>query len=148
MQNNYNNTEVTTMNTQQRGICPQTYEEYLETMTAYNFNPLKQDQWERRQIELHGYFKKSEVTTMNNLDEKDTAILAEREAAFNNHKGPRVGDFVRMLDYSIQRFSYDWGKDIQTTNGGSFYLDSNGLASFSGGLNPAIMKDTLEPIGA
>lgn len=50
------------MNTQQKEICPQTYEEYLETMKAYNFYPLKQDQWERRQIELHGYFKKSEVT--------------------------------------------------------------------------------------
>lgn len=85
---------------------------------------------------------------MNNLDEKDTLILAEREAAFNNHKGPRVGDFVRMLDGGVQRFSHDWDYDnsIQTTNGGSFYLDSSGHASFSGGLNPAIMKDTLEEI--
>jgi hypothetical protein len=81
---------------------------------------------------------------MNNLDEKDTKILAERGAAFNNHKGPRVGDFVRMLDGSVQRFSHDWGKDIQTTDGGSFYLGYSGLASMSGGLNPAIMKETLE----
>ena len=81
---------------------------------------------------------------MNNLDEKDTAILAKRGAAFNSHKGPRVGDFVRMLDYSVQRFSHDWGKDIQTTNGGSFYLRSDGRVSFSGGLNNAIMKETLE----
>ena len=39
----------------------QTYEEYLETMKAYHFIPLKREGWERIQIGLHGSFKESET---------------------------------------------------------------------------------------
>jgi hypothetical protein len=82
-------------------------------------------------------------------DQNNLKILAEREAAFNSHEGPRVGDYVHMLNGTLQRFSHDWGKDIQTTDGrfgSSFYLDKAGYAEFSGGLNPAIMKNTLEQL--
>lgn len=83
---------------------------------------------------------------INASDKNNLKILAEREAAFNSHEGPRVGDYVHMLDGTLQRFSHDWGKDIQTTDGRfgtSFYLDRAGYAEFSGGLNPAILKSKL-----
>lgn len=80
---------------------------------------------------------------MNKLDEKDTQILVDRETEFNKRTGPRVGDFVKMLDGTIQRFSHDWGDDIQTSNGGSYHISKSGYVDMSGGLNRAIMKDKL-----
>jgi hypothetical protein len=80
------------------------------------------------------------------FDEKDSAILAKREALFNAHPGPRVGDYVQFPDHHVERFSHDWGDSIQTTDGlygQSFYLDRTGYADFSGGLNPAIAKAEL-----
>jgi hypothetical protein len=58
--------------------------------------------------------------------------------------GPRIGDFIFMKDGSIQRFSHDWGDSIQTSNAGSFHLSSDGLVSFSGGLNEAIPKSSIK----
>lgn len=79
---------------------------------------------------------------MERLDEKDTQILTKRRAAFDAIKGPRVGDFIKMLDGTLQRFSHDWDDDIQTAEGGSFYIGP-GYVSFSGGLNPAIPKASI-----
>lgn len=79
------------------------------------------------------------------LDERDRAILAERQAAWNERTGPRVGDFVRFPDGSMARFTHDWGESIQiscTKYGGSFYL-GHGYASYSGGLEPGIKKEFL-----
>lgn len=84
------------------------------------------------------------------LDAQDRTILSERALKYQNLTGPRVGDFVQMPDGSLRRFTHDWGKDIQTTlpatGGGSFYLTEDGHASYSGGLDSAIMKDRLKLI--
>lgn len=59
-------------------------------------------------------------------------------------RGPRVGDYIFLLDGTIQRFSHDWGDSLQTSEGGSFCLSSDGLVSFSGGLNPSIPKNKIK----
>lgn len=80
------------------------------------------------------------------FDAKDAVIFAARVAAWNLREGPRVGDFVRMPDNSLRRFTHDWGDAIQTTNprlgDASFYL-GDGYVDFSGSLDPAIRKDRL-----
>lgn len=51
-----------------------------------------------------------------------------------------------MPDGTQERFSHDWGDQIQTTDGkfgASFYLGRDGFSSFSGGLNPSIKKEHL-----
>jgi hypothetical protein len=73
-------------------------------------------------------------------DERDAEIATKLIAAFNANPRPRVGDFVRMGDGSLERISHDWRDSFQTTDGkfgASFYL-SEGSASFSGGLKPSI----------
>ncbi len=85
----------------------------------------------------------------NEFDDRDCAILAKREAAWNSKPGPRVGDFVIMPDGALRRFTYNWGDGLQTTWGeeaGSFYLD-NGFASYSGGLEPSIPNERIEDTG-
>ena len=81
------------------------------------------------------------------LDPQDMAILRERATRFAALPGPRVGDWVQMADGSLRRFTHDWGDDIQTTlpNTGSatFYLTPEGCASYSGGLDRAILKSSL-----
>jgi hypothetical protein len=83
---------------------------------------------------------------MRTLDAKNYAIVEKRLQRRANFSGPVAGDFVEMLDGSLERFSNDWGDSIQTTDGkfgSSFYLLDNGYASFSGGLNPAIDKNRI-----
>lgn len=81
------------------------------------------------------------------LDPRDMAILRERAALYAALQGPRVGDWVQMADKSLRRFTYDWGKEIQTTlpytGPASFYLTPEGRASYSGGLASAIPKSDL-----
>jgi hypothetical protein len=87
------------------------------------------------------------------FDERDEEILRAREAIFNRVAGPRVGDFLRTAD-GVLRFTHDWGDSIQTTvrakhpcyGDASFYL-SDGYASFSGSLDPAIDKKILIDTG-
>jgi hypothetical protein len=82
-------------------------------------------------------------------DEVDAVIAAKKIAAFDAVTRPRVGDFVRMSDGSLERISHDWRDRYQTTDGrfgASFYL-SEGSASFSGGLNPAIPAALFEDTG-
>ena len=83
------------------------------------------------------------------FDERDGEILRAKEQAFNAVPGPRVGDFLQTPD-GMLRFTHDWGESIQTTvhakhpcyGDASFYL-SDGCASFSGSLDPAIDKAKL-----
>jgi hypothetical protein len=92
---------------------------------------------------------------MDVTDEKDQAIRTKTIAAWLARPGVRVGDFVKMLDGTLRRFTHDWGDDIQTTSykvsGGdgdaSFYVGAGGFASYSGGLDPAISKDRLVETG-
>lgn len=79
------------------------------------------------------------------FDEQDQSILTQRQQAFDTREGPRVGDFVIFPDGTYNRFSHDWGNDIQTSKGGSFYLSKSHM-SFSGGLDPAIDKGQLTPL--
>jgi hypothetical protein len=92
---------------------------------------------------------------MPEFDFRDAAILADRELLFNRNTGPRVGDFVRLADGTLHRFTHDWSPKhgIQITSSldpaqGSFHLSRVGLASYSGGLDPCIpyarIRDTGE----
>ena len=77
---------------------------------------------------------------------KNKELIAALIEKFNSHEGPRVGDWVRMPDHSMEQFSHDWGDSIQTTDGRfgrSFHMCNNGKVSFSGGLNKAILKEHL-----
>jgi hypothetical protein len=51
-------------------------------------------------------------------DERDAAIAHELEAAFNEDIGPRVGDYVKMPDGTLERFSHNWwGETLQSSPG-------------------------------
>jgi len=86
------------------------------------------------------------------LDAKDQELLAERIRRRDAIPGPRIGDFVKLQDGTLRRFTYNWGDRIQTTLPGvshcssSFYLDSTGLASFSGSLDDPIPISELHLI--
>lgn len=76
-------------------------------------------------------------------DERDLAMAHELETAFNEVLSPRVGDFVKMPDGTLERFSHNWGGEaLQSSPGGSWYL-GKGYAEFSGGLNPPIPVERL-----
>jgi hypothetical protein len=79
-------------------------------------------------------------------DDRDYEIAGNRLAAWDERTGPRVGDFVIMPDGTTERFSHDWGEDIQTCFHGSFHL-GDGYASMSGSLNAAIPKDKIIDTG-
>jgi hypothetical protein len=79
------------------------------------------------------------------FDARDEAIRQTSIAAMAQHKGPQVGDFIDFANGITRRISHiwDWENDvatmsIQTSTGGSFYLDTGGSCSFSGGLYPAV----------
>ena len=79
------------------------------------------------------------------LDERDSAIRAERLALFDSIDGPRVGDWIRMLDGSVRRFTHDWDEDglqVQTPlsvcGPCSFYFTSSGHQDYSGGMDPIV----------
>lgn len=89
------------------------------------------------------------------FDDRDSALLAERVARRNEHKGPRVGDYIKMLDGTTRRFSHHWGDGVQTTyvwrdgrqDTGSFYFDRSGYMSMSGSLDDAIPLAQIEDTG-
>lgn len=85
---------------------------------------------------------------LNNVRNKELATAAEM--AFNRRTGPRVGDFVHMLDGTLRRFTYDWHDGLQTTSGGqpgdaSFFMNSTGYAEFSGSLDSIIPLHRIMP---
>ncbi len=84
---------------------------------------------------------------MERLDTIDQEFIGEIIKRRDTLQGPLAGDFIIMKDGTVERFSHDWGEDIQTSDGRfgwSFHLCKDGNADFSGGLNPAIMKSELE----
>ena len=88
-------------------------------------------------------------TNNDHLDDRDRAILDERIAAREAITGkPRVGDFVIMPNGIERRCSYGWDDGMQTSDGGSYYLCTNGNASMSGSLYPSQLwgyfKDTRD----
>jgi len=85
---------------------------------------------------------------MNEINEKTQKMIEEREERRKGLTGPLVGDYVKYPDGQYKRFTHDWDDGIQVAsyfgNGGSFYLQSNGVASYSGGLNSAILYSKLK----
>jgi hypothetical protein len=97
------------------------------------------------------------------FDDKDRELLIQREVKRSLLIGPQVGDYVVFPDSfggGIRQFTYDWGKDIQTTvskekredgtihpcaGDVSFYIDRDGECNFSGSLDKAIPKDKIFP---
>ena len=79
---------------------------------------------------------------MVDIDERDREIIAERVTALDERVGPRVGDFVEFPDDVTRRISHDWGDEVQTSDGGSWYL-GKGYTSFSGGLFGVTPKTDL-----
>ncbi len=79
------------------------------------------------------------------LDARNLEILATRARAYAARERPQVGDFARMPDGSLRRFTHDWGDGLQTTCGPShpcvgdqsFYLSEHG-ADFSGSLDSIV----------
>lgn len=87
-------------------------------------------------------------TDNNHLDDRDRAILKERAAAREAITGrPRVGDFVIMPNGVERRCAYAWDDGMQTSDGGSYYLNSNGTASMSGGLYPSQLWEYFRDTG-
>jgi len=81
-------------------------------------------------------------------------LLRKRVKMYNRKKGPRVGDWVRLNNGVMTRFTYDWGiherEDLGIQIGdreragdcGSFFL-GDGYCSYSGSLDPCILRKNL-----
>lgn len=86
------------------------------------------------------------------FDERDQAILDERQAAFLARTGPQVGHYVRFADGTMRRISHvwDWGEpekvSVQTSDAGSWHLGGSWI-SFSGSLYTGIPATTLTKTG-
>jgi len=78
----------------------------------------------------------------------DLNIFNERLANFDAIPSAKVGDWIRGYDGKMTRFTHAWNDGIQTGGGmGSFYLCSNGHASYSGGLDSSVPYDLIELTG-
>lgn len=80
---------------------------------------------------------------MNTLDRRDQEILAECMKAREAIAGPRMGDYVLFPTGELERFSHNWGDELQTSPSGSFFLHASGEGGFSGGLNPSTPANKL-----
>lgn len=79
-------------------------------------------------------------------DDDDIEIAGWRSAARDRRDGPRVGDFIDLADGRTLRFSHVWDNGLQVSKGGSFYLSPEGLVSFSGGLEPPVLREDIIPV--
>ena len=92
----------------------------------------------------HGLFQPAEDN--GHLDDRNAAIAAETIAAREQITGkPRVGDFVRMPNGTLERCASAWDHGMQTCFGGSFYIGKSGLASMSGSLNASQLWEYFQP---
>lgn len=92
----------------------------------------------------HGFFQPAEDN--GHLDDKNAAIAADIQAARDAITDrPRVGDFVRMPNGSLERCAHAWDDGMQTCFGGSFSIGKSGLASMSGGLNGSQLWEYFQP---
>jgi len=82
------------------------------------------------------------------LDAIDLQILRERQAKRDRQPGARIGDFLRMPDGTLRRFSSKWNESwkencflgvLLNENGRqvheNFYLDDKDNVEFSGEVN-------------
>ncbi len=80
-------------------------------------------------------------------DEKDYESLTKKLLEWDRRDdGPRVGDWIIMLDGTERRFTHDWDDCIQTTHPkfglGSFFIYGPTM-SYSGSLDSAIHKNNI-----
>ena len=90
------------------------------------------------------FLRKRAMNQLDHIDQKylDTASLLRSQIS-----APLMGDFVLFPTGELERFSHDMGDAIQTSPGGSFYLNADGRSSLScGGLHPPIPTDSIEVI--
>ena len=96
-------------------------------------------------------------------DDRDLQILKTRQASYDAKPGARVGDWFRLANGEMRRFTHDWEDSLQTTcvdgESGSFYLGMiDGMwldagqapyayVSYSGSLDPSIPRNRLEDTG-
>lgn len=60
--------------------------------------------------------------TMNKLDHIDQSYLDKAAQLRSKFQRPDMGDFVLFPTGQLERFSHDWDVGIQTSPGGSYYL--------------------------
>ena len=73
-------------------------------------------------------------------------ILGKRQQALNAIPHAKVGDYVRLLNGSLHRFTIDHGDRLQHDTGGSFYLGHKGC-DFSGACGDSIPRYKLIEVG-
>lgn len=91
------------------------------------------------------------MNTRPNFDDIDQRIKSTRVGRWNDRSGPRVGDYARMPDGTLRRFTHDWDHSIQTTSNSfpedaSFYFADN-YCSFSGSHGDNIKKTRIKDSG-
>ena len=72
--------------------------------------------------------------------------IETRRVAKATRPGPDVGDYIRMKDGTLRRFTHKWDDGIQVTvrgQSGSFYMLTNGAASYSGSLDPSVPMNKI-----
>jgi hypothetical protein len=77
------------------------------------------------------------TTTTAQLDERDAAILAERQAAVLSRPegdGPQQGDVVEFRDGTRRRVAHRWPESVQTGDLRASYYLGKGYMSYSGSL--------------
>ena len=95
------------------------------------------------------YYHDRRQRGITGLDERDSAILAKSEAAFNARVGPRVGDVIVFADGVRRYISYEWTDHkeyhggYQSSKGGSFHIGESGYLSFSGSLYSTVPRESL-----
>jgi hypothetical protein len=82
------------------------------------------------------------------LDERDAAILAERQAAFLSRSGvvgPQQGDVVEFRDGTRRRVAYAWPESVQTGRLRASYYLGRGYMSHSGSCFRSVPRDAFAP---
>jgi len=83
-----------------------------------------------------------ETLVKKTTEEINAEILRERMEIYNKKESARVGDFLKLPNGDYHRFSYNWGDQLQTSSGGSYYL-SVGSISMGGSLDSGVKRDDL-----
>jgi hypothetical protein len=79
--------------------------------------------------------------------QRQIALFDERQEAINNRQTIAEGDYVLMKTGEYSRVTVaSWPDSVQIggSYGGSYYLNSNGTGSYSGGCGDSIKKNTLQ----
>jgi len=115
----------------------------VEEFLTLNANTQSYYDFHRWRPEEKGDWKQDERAIK--AAEIDLKIFNERLDNFESYTTPIEGQWIKGYDGKMTRFTHAWDDGIQTGGGqGSFYLCSNGKASYSGGLDSSVPYDLLE----